>query len=195
MVNRGLLTVVALLLLATCQVAAQEKTKPVLQGQALPSDIQQLSRSKTSGRGHPGSVSLLGWSVSLFENRAHIGAHEADSSGGLKGLSYVVDYDGENWYQGDPLTTDEEWRRQGHANSLDTLNLHSFWGYPFDILSSGGIVHVHLLEYNHVEISQDLHASDRMAGDHFGWSVSLSGDRAFVGAPDSRIAIHSILTS
>ncbi len=184
----GLLTMMVLLCCPGYQTNGQDKSisavrdrtlnLPGFTGNSAFSQVQVLPSNEQGG------VSLLGWSVFLFENRAHIGAHQADSSGGLKGLSYVLDYDGLSWNQSDALTPDEEWRRQGHANSLDTLNMRSFWGFPFDILSVGGTVRVNSFGDMYTEISQDLYASDGMAGDQFGWSVSLSGDRALVGAPE-----------
>ncbi|MEM6325908.1 MAG: FG-GAP repeat protein, partial [Bacteroidota bacterium] len=129
----------------------------------------------------------FGSSVSLGGNRVLVGA-DHDSHSGLTeaGSAYVFDLSGGTWSQtqkltsGDAATSD----RFGHSVSLDGsraligANLDDHSGssgagsaYVFDL--SGGVW----------SETQKLTANDAGFGDTFGASVSLDGERAFIGAP------------
>ncbi len=128
----------------------------------------------------------FGVSVSLSGNRALIGAHWDNDSGFTRsGAAYIFDYDANtnSWSQSQKITASDLRSNDffGYSVSLsgDRALIGSFGdngrkgsAYVFDLDSQSN---------NWVE-SQKLLASDGAANDFFGFSVSLSGDRALIGA-------------
>ncbi|MEM8486189.1 MAG: T9SS type A sorting domain-containing protein [Bacteroidota bacterium] len=176
MVKHGSLIVVAFWLFAGALVNAQDKSTSSRQTRALPAQIKQLALRDASDGAKQGAVNHLGWSVSLFENRAHIGAFEDAGGGEQWGVSFVLDYDGINWTRGEALSEAEELLRVGHGCSFDTANVQ-VRGFPFDLFGQGGQANVR------GDVTQELHAGVGIAGDKFGWSVAHSGDLVLIGAP------------
>ena len=128
----------------------------------------------------------FGISVSLSGNKALIGAHRDDDSGFTNsGAVYVFDFDANtnSWSQSQKLTASDLRSNDyfGYSVSLsgDRALIGSYGdngrkgsAYIFDLDSNSN---------NWLE-SQKLIASDGASNDYFGYSVSLSGDRALIGA-------------
>lgn len=125
----------------------------------------------------------FGASVSLFNNRALIGAYyDSNENGVAAGSAYVFDFDGSNWELTQKLLTDDGTHSNqfGYAVSLQQdraligANLDSAGSaYVFDYIGGDWLQ------------SQKLMANDQEGRDKFGNSVSLFEDRALVGAPDN----------
>lgn len=128
----------------------------------------------------------FGYAVSLLGDRALVGAFFNSDAGDASGSAYVFDFNGMSWSESAKLTASDaaSFDEFGRAVSLsvdralvgsysdDDAGLHSGSAYVF--------------EFDGVSWSESakLTASDAAAGDWFGMSVSLSGDRALVGAPE-----------
>ena len=143
------------------------------------SQVQKLTaRDRFSG-------DKFGWSVSLHDNRALVGAYGDDDNGNNSGSAYVFDFDGMNWSQSAKLIASdgEEDDRFGYSVSLDgdiiLVGAFSDISYGLDLGSA------YIFSYNGGDWSQrqKLTVGDSKLGDEFGSSVSVSGDRALIGAP------------
>jgi hypothetical protein len=121
----------------------------------------------------------LGYSVSLAADRALLGAYGDDS---YRGAAYVfVRSSSSNWTEEQKLVASSEtegdavgWSVSLSADRalLGAYGDDSYHGAAYVFVRSGG---------SFIE-EQKLVASDGAEGDNFGWSVSLSTDRALVGA-------------
>ena len=129
---------------------------------------------------------LFSRSVSISGNVAIVGAHRADLSGTLDaGKAYIFRYNGTSWLQ--------------EAILIDPDNAaYDFFGFSVSISGNvaiigayaadpGGITNAgkaYIFRHNGTSWLQEaiLTASDKAANDRFGWSVSISGNVAIVGA-------------
>ncbi len=132
----------------------------------------------------PASGGNAGWSVSLDGDRAVVGARTASSGGTDTGVAYVYELSGGVWGltatleptaggSGDRFGTDVSLdgdRVVIGAVTSDANGVDSGAAYVFDLVGGAW------------SQTQRLVASGVSPGDLFGFSVSLSGDRALVGA-------------
>jgi hypothetical protein len=120
----------------------------------------------------------LGYSVSLSDDRALVGAYGDDA---YRGSAYVFVRSGSSWTEEQQLVASDgtEGDAFGYSVSLSddralvaAYGVDSYRGATYAFVHSGGAW---------IE-EQKLVASDGVEGDNFGWSVSLAGERALVGA-------------
>jgi hypothetical protein len=125
----------------------------------------------------------FGISVSLNGDTALIGANRDDNNGVFSGSAYVYTRTGTNWTeQAKLIASDGEAEdRFGYSVSLsgDTALIGSEDG---DNGPNSGSAYVFTRAGTTWTFQAKLHASDAAAGDAFGYSVSLSGDTALIGA-------------
>ncbi len=136
----------------------------------------------------------FGWSVSLDGDRALVGAHLEDGTApttGNAGAAYVFEFAGGVWTQASilrasNLTGSDEF---GYAVSLsgDRALVGAIKGNGEQNESGTAYIFERTVSGNPSTITWDQTALLRSIGgtvpDQFGYAVSLSGDRAFVGAP------------
>src|SRR5690606_25340027 len=126
----------------------------------------------------------FGISVSVSGDIALVGAPRGES---LRGSAYVFVRSGASWSEPAQLTASDgtagDWFGQSVSVSGDSalVGAHgddSFRGSAYVFVGSGGSW----------AQQAKLRASDGASNDYFGWSVSVSGDTALVGAygDDSR---------
>ena len=126
----------------------------------------------------------FGFAVSLVGDRALVGARYDDDGGFNSGSAYIYEYDGANWIEAAKLIAGDAAADDNFGYSVSLSGNRALVGaYREDgIGPESGSAYV--FEYdgaNWVEMAK-LTAGDAAAGDLFGISVSLSGDRALVGA-------------
>ncbi len=126
----------------------------------------------------------FGHSVSLSGNRALIGAWADDDKGGDSGSAYVFEWDGSTWTQVAKLTASDGAERDWFGISVSLFGSRALVGAPIDDDNGSNSGSAYVYEWNGSAWTQvaKLTASDGVASDEFGRSVSLSGDRALVGA-------------
>ncbi len=131
------------------------------------------------------ALDSLGTTVDISGDTAVISAHGDDDCGDGSGSAYVFVRNGTSWSQQARLT----------PNDGATLDAFGFAAVSGDTVivgahndddkgdSSGS---AYIFTRNETSWSQEakLTAGDGAAGDHFGWSVALSGGTAAVGALD-----------
>jgi len=145
-----------------------------------------------------GSGDYFGYSVAISGDYAIVGARaeDEDAAGGNTvtnaGSAYIFHYDGSTWTQEQKVVSLDrnEWTYFGSAVAIsgDNAIVGAEWededAAGGNTLSDAGAAYI--FHYNSTTSTweqQKIVASDRREGDHFGYSVSISGDRAIVGAP------------
>lgn len=126
----------------------------------------------------------FGVSVSLYNNRALIGATGDDDNGSSSGSAYVFDFNGINWSQSQKLTASDGADSDYFGTSVSLFSNRLLIGSPGDDDkgSSSGSAYIFELNDNNWTQSQKIIAADGVINDHFGQAVSLLANRALIGA-------------
>lgn len=129
---------------------------------------------------------LFGRSVSLVGNRLAVGATGADIGGNTnQGAVYIYDFNGSLWSQTTKLTTSDgdSYDNFGGVVSLDNNRVAVGAKYAqINGNSWQGAAYIFDLNSGTWDETTKLTASDGIADDRFGGSVSLDGNRIAVGA-------------
>lgn len=131
------------------------------------------------------AVDHFGYAVSLLGDRALIGAPRDDDNGPSSGSAYVFEFDGGVWSETTKLLAEDgdEQDRFGHAVSLSgDRALVGAFGDSSNGFESGS-AYVFEFENESWNETTKLLPDDGTEEDRFGFAVSLSDDRALVGAP------------
>ena len=128
----------------------------------------------------------FGWSVSLDGDRALIGAFRDEANGVRAGAAYVFHRELGSWSQEARLSDPAGVLLDLFGTSVSLDGDRALVGAPqssFGGESDGsGLAHFFVRGETGWEFEQTVTASDEAAEDQFGWSVSLDGSRALVGA-------------
>ncbi|MCH7975859.1 MAG: T9SS type A sorting domain-containing protein, partial [Bacteroidetes bacterium] len=129
------------------------------------------------------ALDRFGLSVSLSADLAIVGAHLDDDLGTDSGSAYVFErQEDSSWLEVDKLTASDGAADDHFGISVSLSGDRALVGASGDDTNSGSAyVYERQSDGSWLEIDK-LTASDGAAGDLFGRSVSLSGDRALVGA-------------
>jgi len=124
-------------------------------------------------------------SISLFGNRALVGAHLDDENGTDSGSAYIFDFDGSNWILTQKLFANDAQSGDHFAQSVSLYENRAIVGSPNcnDNGTDSGSVYIFDFDGSNWIQTQKLFANDAQSGDHFGQSVSLYEDRALIGSP------------
>ena len=127
----------------------------------------------------------FGYAVSLDGDRAVVGSYGADDNGNDSGAAFVFDYDGLTWSQSQMLTANDGTAGDQLGFALGISEDHIMLGANLDgvnAIDSGAVY-----AYSYIGASwgqsQKISVTEGAFGDHFGSSVSLSGNIALVGVP------------
>ncbi len=145
----------------------------------LKSKMQQTKfLPEANGRG--GDDSYFGYSLSIDGNTALIGAPDS----GHSGAAYVFDFDGEQWNKTATLEAVDQDINANFGVSVSLSGNRALIGAEYD-LSSGertGSAYVYDFDGANWIQSQKLTGTDNERIKNFGNSVSINGNRLFVGA-------------
>lgn len=130
----------------------------------------------TAGDGQPSDV--FGWSVALDGDRALVGAIDADS---VAGAVYVFTFDGTSWSEQARLTPDDAEAGDTFGWNISLAGDRALISAIYDN-SLQGSAYVFVFDGSTWMQEAKLVAADGAPDDTFGFSVSLSGDRALLGA-------------
>jgi len=147
-------------------------------------DIQNLiEQSKLTASDAAGGDNF-GHSVSISGDVALIGAPQDDDAGDLSGSAYVFRWDGASWIQESKLTASDAAAYEFFGYSVSISGSVAVIGAPFSDGAGSESGSAYVFRWNGSTWSQEakLTASDAAAGDRFGYSVSISGDVALIGA-------------
>lgn len=127
----------------------------------------------------------FGSAVSLFSDRALIGAPFDDDSGSSSGSAYVFDFIGAEWRETSKLLPADGAESDNFGRSVSVFGDRALVGAPGDDdngSSSGSAYVFEFKDFDWIEMAKLLPA-DGAESDDFGESVSLFGNRALVGTP------------
>jgi hypothetical protein len=127
----------------------------------------------------------FGYSVFLSDDTALIGAIEDDDNGVDSGSAYVFTFTGTTWIQEAKLLASDGSAEDhfGYSVSLSGNTALIAAALDDDKGDYSGSVYVFTRTGTIWTQQAKLLASDGTAWDYFGWSVSLAGDSALIGAP------------
>jgi hypothetical protein len=149
----------------------------------IPDDCELFAQSKLTAS-DAAAGDQFGWSVSVSDDTAIIGAYQDEDSGADSGSAYIYTRSGGVWIQQQKLTASDAAASDQFGNSVsvygDTAIVGSF--FDDDAGSASGSAYVFTRTGGVWTQQAKLTASDAAAGDQFGNSVSVSGDTAIVGA-------------
>jgi hypothetical protein len=131
----------------------------------------------------------FGFSVSLTDDRALVGAYGAGSS---RGAAYIFVRTGSSWTEEQELLASDGVAGDNFGYAVSLSGSRALVG-AFGSDAARGAAYVFVRSGSSWTEEQELLAGDGVAGDNFGFSVSLADDRAVVGSPGaygSRGAAH-----
>ena len=138
----------------------------------------------------------FGWSVSIYGDYAIVGSvyedHDASGANELTkaGSAYIFRRDGNSWVQQQKIVANDRGEEDQFGYSVSINGDYAIVGAleedhdangANELIKSGS---AYIFKRSGTTWVQEtkLVASDREAGDYFGWSVSIDGDSAIVGA-------------
>lgn len=126
----------------------------------------------------------FGNSISLIENKAVVGAYHQGGNVQEFGAAYVFVFDGNIWSETQKLVSNNRSHNDEFGNSVSMSGDKILIGAKGDSTngSFSGSAYVFRYDGNNWLQSQKLIPSDNSSSDFFGYSVSLSGDKALIGA-------------
>jgi len=126
----------------------------------------------------------FGWSVSISGDYAVVGATFDGDNGSASGSAYVFKRSGTSWVEEAKLLASDGAARDWFGWSVSISGDYAVVGARFDDDNGDASGSAYLFKRTEPFWAQEakLLSSDITAGDHFGWSVSVSGDYAVVGA-------------
>ena len=126
----------------------------------------------------------FGHSVWLDGNQAIIGAYADDDTGGDSGSAYVFQFDGTTWTEEAKITPSDAAAGDNFGYSVSLDGDRALIGAFRDDDTGGDSGSTYVFRFDGTTWIEEakLTASDAAAGDWFGHSVSLEGDRALIGA-------------
>ena len=129
----------------------------------------------------------FGWSVSASSDVVVVGAPYNDDAGAYSGSAYVYRYDGNTWIEEAKLTASDAAQGDFFGGSVSVSGEAVVVGasYDSDAGTWSGSAYVYRDDGGAWIEEAKLTASDAAVGDSFGWSVSVSGDVAVVGAVEN----------
>jgi hypothetical protein len=148
------------------------------------SDIRKLTASDAT------DVDYFGWSVSISGDHAIVGAYFKDGAGTNRGAAYVFsrNHGGtDNWGEVTKLTASDAADYDNFGFSVSISGDYAIVGADSEDGAGTNRGAAYVFYRNHGgtdnwgEVTK-LTASDAADDDYFGWSVSISGDHAIVGA-------------
>lgn len=158
-------------------------TKP---GSSYVFDLQGGSWSQTAKlMASDGAANdYFGWSVSLYGDRALIGAYGDADNGSYSGSAYVFDLSGGSWAETAKLTAADGSANDYFGNTVSLFGDRALIGAFFDdaIGNDSGSAYVFDLQGGGWIETDKLIASDGAVNNYFGFSVSLSGEQVLIGA-------------
>ena len=145
------------------------------------------------------ALDLFGSAVSISGDYAIVGSPSHDGLGNMAGAAYIFHWDGRNWTQTHKLEASDgaAGHRFGYSVSLDGFVALVGAPYADGNEPGSGAAYVFRRGVRYIpgqgfvvvwEQEAKLAAPDGKTGDLFGFSVSLEGDLALIGAPQGGLS-------
>ncbi|MCD4697396.1 MAG: FG-GAP repeat protein, partial [Bacteroidales bacterium] len=126
----------------------------------------------------------FGYSVSISGDYAIVGAWLDDDNGGNSGSAYIFYNNGGNWQQQTKMTASDGAANDWFGHSVGISGDYAIVGVDGndDNGYNSGSAYIFYNNGGNWQQQAKITASDGANSDYFGWSVSISGDYAIVGA-------------
>jgi hypothetical protein len=126
----------------------------------------------------------FGYSVSVSGDYAIVGAQYGDGNEVNSGSAYIFKREGTNWSEQAKLTASDGVSGHHFGNSVSISGDYAIVGAPYndDNGSQSGSAYIFKRDGTNWPQQDKLLAADGAVSDYFGYSVSISGDYAIVGA-------------
>ncbi len=126
----------------------------------------------------------FGWSVSISGDYAIVGAYGNDDDGDSSGSAYIFVRDGDEWTQQQKLTADDAAAMDCFGHSVSISGDYAIVGADEndDNGDRSGSAYIFVRDGEEWTQQRKLTADDAAEREMFGYSVSISGDYAIVGA-------------
>jgi hypothetical protein len=127
---------------------------------------------------------LFGYSVSISGDYAIVGVLQDDDNGEDSGSAYIFKRDGTSWSEQAKLVASDGAAEDYFGTSVSISGNYAVVGVYGDDDNGNESGSAYIFKRDGTSWSEQvkLVASDGAASDYFGWSVSISGDYAIVGA-------------
>jgi len=129
----------------------------------------------------PAELDYFGFSVCISGERAIVGSKFDDDHGENSGSAYIYKLNGAAWEQEQKITASDGADTDLFGSSVCISGDRAIVG-AYNKAEAAGAVYVFRLNGSTWAEEQEIFASDGAANDNFGSSVSISCDRAIVGA-------------
>ena len=141
-------------------------------------EVQKLTASDAT------SSQNFGYSASISNNRVIIGASGDDAIDINTGAAYIFEEIGGVWVETQKLTASDAASADNFGVCVSISGDKALIASPYDDDNGSLSGSAYLFEYDGISWNetQKLIASDGASGDYFGWSLSIFGDKAIVGA-------------
>ncbi|MEE2917483.1 MAG: FG-GAP repeat protein, partial [Candidatus Neomarinimicrobiota bacterium] len=132
----------------------------------------------------PASADYFGFSVSISGDYAVVGMYSDDDGGSASGSAYTFVRDGTSWSQQAKLVSSDLAANDYFGYSVSISGDYAVVGayYDDDVPNNSGSAYTFVRSGTSWSQQAKLVASDAATNDNFGYSVSISGDYALVGA-------------
>ena len=130
------------------------------------------------------AVGYFGESVSISGNKAIVGAYGDDDGGTNSGSVYLFKFNGTSWIETQKLTSPVPRENARFGSSVSISGDRAIVGANRDDYWTNDAGSAFIYKYNGIAWVQEqvLSATNSASDDEFGESVSISGDKAIVGA-------------
>jgi uncharacterized repeat protein (TIGR01451 family) len=126
---------------------------------------------------------IYGSAVAIDGNLLIIGAFGDDDNGTNSGSAYIYEFNGTSWIETAKLLPSDGEPNDEFGKEVSINGNRVIIASPGDDDNANGAGSAYIYEFNGIVWSETkLLASDGVTGDNFGKSVSITGDRAIIGA-------------
>ena len=164
-----------LLTLAICAIASVVNFQPAY------AQISEFKITASDGAADDN----FGWEVSISGDYIVVGAIGDDDNGSSSGSAYVFKLNGTSWVQEDKLLASDGVADDLFGRFVSISGDYAVVGAPLQDEKGSDAGSAYVFKRNGTSWVQEdkLLASDGAVNDNFGFSVSISGDYAVIGAP------------
>ncbi len=140
------------------------------------------------------ALDFFSHSVSISGDYAVAGANGDDDNGSSSGSAYIFHRSGSTWTQQAKITADDGLDGDSFGHSVSISGDYTIIGaYKDEVGGNSGQGSAYVFHRSGTTWTQQAHitADDGAGGDSFGYSVSISGDYAIIGAQSDEVGGNS----
>lgn len=128
---------------------------------------------------------FFGHSISIYGKRVLISENRNNTNGDFSGAAYIFEFDGIQWHEKQKLIASDNASGDQFGYSVSIHGNYALIGAPYEdhpLFPNSGSAYIFEYDGSKWNEIKKLIASDGREFDFFGFSVSLSGNKALIGA-------------